>query len=206
MLLSSDIKPSMVEAFSKRARGIEWSEYLRVMESLVEAKRFRDAMLWIIGGCTAYRISDYVGLKWCDIGSKISINEKKGKNVKGKKARKVYIGEGAMAKIMLCKSGISPGTDQHYIFRRMSGGVCHITPHGANFILKGIGEEFGLGKISTHSLRKTLSMKIFDDRGKSYEALLFVSREILCHSSINTTIAYLGFTDNMVVESYENLL
>lgn len=69
-----------------------------------------------------------------------------------------------------------------------------ITNHGANFILRRYFKDYRIdGVPSTHTLRKTFAMRVWDKLGRTDEGLVVVST-MLNHASTETTRTYLGIS------------
>jgi integrase len=86
--------------------------------------------------------------------------------------------------------------------RRAPGGG--ITTDGGNIRLKRILARFGMAGFTTHSMRKACATNAFNEWGGDFQALLLV-KEMLQHSSIDTTVRYIGLNDSRINEFYNAL-
>tara|TARA_R110002051_G_scaffold95783_2_gene165805 strand:- start:1493 stop:1696 length:204 start_codon:yes stop_codon:yes gene_type:complete len=65
-------------------------------------------------------------------------------------------------------------------------------------------QYFGKNRISSHSLRKSFGRRVWENNGKSDEALTYLS-EIFNHQSIAMTRKYLGIRADEIKDIYLNL-
>lgn len=204
----------------KQSQPISWEEYQRVLDCLRADKRWRDLLLWGLAGHTAYRVSDYTTLRWSDLlgTNTLSIQEKKHMWM-NKASRKVRIGKSLRALIDECQPHLNPyqvGT--WYVFRPASakvlpGDKMHegqrppLTRFGVQYILKTLAREYkvpGADAVCAHSLRKTFARHVYEKEGSSHRALSLVQK-LLGHSNSDTTLTYIGITDEVIHNVYENL-
>jgi len=89
--------------------------------------------------------------------------------------------------------------DEYKVFTTQKGSVP--TTQHVNRLLKKVFPDY---KVSSHSLRKSFGRQVYNNNGKSENALVFLS-EIFQHSSLAITRKYLGIRDEEIKNIYLNL-
>ena len=81
-----------------------------------------------------------------------------------------------------------------------------ITKQYINKVLKEWKEKYKLevGNISTHTFRKTFGRYVYEKMNHSNESLVLLNR-IFRHSSIQTTMIYIGIRDEEIKDIFEEL-
>lgn len=198
---------------SNATNPIAWSEYLRVIGCLRENGEWRDLLLWVLAGHTAYRVSDYCDMTWGFIYGQeaITILERKHRWM-SKAARTVRLGESVLDTLEECRQHLNPNSIMTWhLFRperggrRVDGVRVAMTRHGVNWALKAIAKRYGItDDISSHTLRKSFALHAYEMLGSDHMALMTVST-MLGHTSTNTTLTYLGITQKKIDFVYNNL-
>lgn len=182
----------------RAAKKIEWPLAMAILESLEKQDRKRELMMVALGLLTAFRASDWTKLKWGDItGDKIRAKEQK-----TGKIREVAIGDRLKQIIALCREG---AYDDDFIFTPLRGGTGKtLATGGAIKVLRAIGLEHGIPDLTSHSLRKSFSYRVYEQNGMNDHALLMLGM-ILNHSNTSITRTYLGLTSEEISSIYLKL-
>lgn len=178
------------------------------IQDYLRGKNERDYVLFVLGIATGYRAGDLVTLRVRDIKNALKIGyfrimeSKKinSKNIKksNMKPREVIIVEN-LEKVL--KRYIKDKKDYEYMFPSRKRKHGHIGVPRVSNILKNAGQVFGLDNITAHSMRKTYAYCIFVESDYN----IVVVKEMLGHSSIEETKAYLGL-DRSVYDNYSKSL
>lgn len=194
-------KKEAANPIKDRARVKDMQDYLK-------EKNERDYVLFVLGIATGYRAGDLVQLRVRDVkeaidrGYFIILEGKKvnHKNVKekNKKPRKVKIIK-SLEKVL--NKYITGKKDYEYIFKSRKGKNEHIKTKRVTTILKEAAKEFGLKRISAHSLRKTHAYFIYIESDYNLELV----QEILGHSTKNDSRKYIGL-DRETFDEYTDTL
>ncbi len=195
----------------------DMNDIIRISRYLINHKKFRDNMLFIVGINFGLRVSDLRTLRFshlvnddCTFRDRFAILEKKTKNTrKHKRNRYITINTAVIEAITLYLEN-TPGVRlSDYMFRSESN-------HGSNMneplstksvdrILKGIAKDLGLGnRMSTHSLRKTFAYHQMVMSGNDPRKLLLLQK-MFGHSTAAQTLDYIGITSEEIDEAYRNL-
>lgn len=185
---------------------------------LIDNKRWRDHMLFVLGINFGLRISDLTRITFAHIlnddmsyKSSFEILEKKTANTrKKKKNRCIYINEAVMDAVDLYLENTQDIIYMDtYLFRAESANATRNTPitrQGVHKLLKNIQKECGLEgmRFSSHSLRKTFGyhqmMMANNDPRK-----LMLLQKMFGHSTSRQTMDYIGLTEEEMTEAYRNL-
>lgn len=158
------------------------------IENKLKIKNYRDYILFKIGINTGLRISDLLQLKVKDVKNKTHLELYEGKTNKYKKQALSpelrqnitdYIEGGEL-------------TDEEYLFQSRKGDNKPIGRVQAYRVLRDIGEEVGLDKIGTHTLRKTFGYHHY--KQNKDVALL---QDLFNHSSPSITLKYIGINQDI---------
>ena len=195
----------------KRIEDIE-----RLSQHLIEQKRYRDNMLFIVGINLGLRVSDLVTLRFSDLidesfafKSSFPILEKKTRNTrKVKKNRYLTINEAIMDAVELYLTH-HPAKLDDYMFKSESnrGGNQNrpLATYSVERLLKKAASEIGLDcHVSTHTLRKTFGYHQMAMGGNDPRRLLLLQK-IFGHSSVAQTLDYIGITDEEIGDAYRGL-
>ena len=177
------------------------------IQDYLKYKSERDYVLFLLGITTGYRAGDLVELKIRDVKEalrrgKFEILEGKKKNSKNirEKNRKPRIAEILPEVETVLKRYIKDKKDYEYMFASRKG-KSHIKVDRVTSILKEAADYFGMDDITAHSMRKTYAYTVYIENGCDIIAV----KEMLGHSSIEETKAYLGL-DREMYHQYSQVL
>lgn len=192
-------------------------DIFRITKYLVEHKRYRDNMLFIVGINFGLRASDLRMLRFsniindnCTFRDSFPVFEKKTRNTRTRrKNRYITINTAVVEAVTLYLENTSNVCMSDYMFRSLSnnGGSKNnpLSVRAIDMILKGIADELGLNmKMSTHTLRKTFCYhQMLMSHNDSRKLLLL--QKMLNHSSPAQTLDYIGITGEEVEDAYRKL-
>ena len=192
-------------------------DIIRISQFLIEKKRFRDNMLFIVGINFGLRVSDLRTLRFshlinddCTFRDRFPILEKKTKNTrKHQRNRYISINTAVVEAVTLYLEN-TPGVHlSDYMFRSASNNGCNenkpISKQAVDAVLKGVAKDLGLGnRMATHSLRKTFAYHQMVMSGNDPRKLLLLQK-MFGHSTAAQTLDYIGITSEEIDEAYEEL-
>ena len=192
-------------------------DIIRISQFLIEKKRFRDNMLFIVGINFGLRVSDLRTLRFshlinddCTFRDRFPILEKKTKNTR-KHQRNRYISiNTAVVEAVTLYLEKTPGVHlSDYMFRSASNNGCNenkpISKQAVDAVLKGVAKDLGLGnRMATHSLRKTFAYHQMVMSGNDPRKLLLLQK-MFGHSTAAQTLDYIGITSEEIDEAYRML-
>lgn len=193
-------------------------DIMRVSRYLLDNRRFRDNMLFIVGINFGLRVSDLRQLRFAHLindnmtfKSSFPIFEQKTRNTrKHKQNRHITINTAVkQAVITYLESLPEPPNLSDYMFRSESnhGGSKNEPIHrnSVDRILKGIAKDLDLNiQMSTHTLRKTFAYHQMVMSNNDPRKLLLLQK-MMGHSSVAQTLDYIGITGEEIQEAYQQL-
>lgn len=192
-------------------------EILRICDFLVENKRYRDNMLFIVGINFGLRISDLRTLRFTHIinddftfRDNFPILEKKTKSTrKHQRNRYITINTAVVEAVTLYLENTPGMRLSDYMFRSSSNNGSKenkpLSKQACDSILKGIARDLGLGnRMATHSLRKTFAYHQMVMSGNDPRKLLLLQK-MFGHSTAAQTLDYIGITSEEIDEAYRKL-
>jgi len=155
------------------------------------------ADVWRFGCNVGLRISDLLGIQYCDLTNpeELKLNESKtGKH------KKVRLNKTAQAVIMARREKYP---DDVYLFQVHSNRTKSADPKPVSRVsvarvFKKVGDKLGL-HIGSHSMRKSRGKAMFDDG-----VPVAIIAKTLNHSSEAATLRYLGITEEQVLQTYDD--
>lgn len=201
------------ERASEPIKSIE--DINRITKYLVEHKRYRDNMLFILGINFGLRVSDLILLRFCDIIDEnrtfkqtFPVLEKKTKNTRSvKKNRYITVNEAVMDAVTLYLKN-HPANLDDFIFRpegNRHSKEGNLSRKSVDRIIKEIAQEVGLTcKVATHTLRKTFGYHQMMMSNNDPRKLLLLQK-IFGHSTAAQTLDYIGITQEEVTDAYLGL-
>jgi integrase len=170
--------------------AIEWDDFKSLIAKLERDKNYKYCLLISIGVFTGLRISDLLGLRYCDFveGRIITITEKK-----TNKVRRIKLNEDLLDLINRIKTKQVIKDDSQFIFVNRYG-TKPIDKSWINVSLKKILKKYKVsveGNVSSHMLRKTLGRRVLELNNYSDQSIVLLM-ELFGHSSVGITKRYLG--------------
>lgn len=192
-------------------------DILRVSKYLLDNKRYRDNMLFIVGINFGLRVSDLRQLRFAHLindnltfKSSFPIFEQKTRNTrKHKKNRYITINAAVRQAVITYLEHTPDVSLSDYMFRSESnhGGAKNEPIHrnSVDRILKGLAKDLDLNiQMSTHTLRKTFAYHQMVMSNNDPRKLLLLQK-MMGHSSAAQTLDYIGITGEEIEEAYRKL-
>ncbi|MCB0495652.1 MAG: tyrosine-type recombinase/integrase [Cyclobacteriaceae bacterium] len=153
-----------------------------------------------IGGYLGPRAKELLHFTWYDFLDK---SDKDLYEFKTEKHRKIYFNEKLLKLVTSNYKIVDPINIHDLILESPRHPGRSISTRAFNKAFKNILEKADIEteNPSSHTLRKTFAYRVFDNKGKDEQALIFVG-EVLNHSSTQYTRKYLGIRRNQVKEAY----
>lgn len=178
-------------------------------------RKARIRLMMALGFHTGRRISDILSLTWAELASGIiTLKEKK----TGKISTIPFSGElkqiiqETFKVVFPLHTHIEDLNERlkHQPFfvstRGPKSGNKAISTISANAAIKETFLRYGIKSAnpSSHTLRKTFGRRVYEKQGKTHEALLLLA-DIFNHSSTKETRRYIGLTEEMIRDVYQNI-
>lgn len=192
-------------------------DIMRVSGYLLNNKRYRDNMLFIVGINFGLRVSDLRQLRFAHLindnmtfKSSFPIFEQKTRNTrKHKRNRYITINAAVRQSIITYLENTPNVCLSDYMFRSESNhGRSKNEPlhrSAVDKILKGIAKDLSLNiQMSTHTLRKTFAYHQMVMSHNDPRKLLLLQK-MMGHSSAAQTLDYIGITGEEIEEAYRKL-
>lgn len=192
-------------------------DIIRISDYLIENKRYRDNMLFIVGINLGLRVSDLRMLRFSDLITSdfkfkdtFAILEKKTKGTRKHKRNRYLTVNTAIVEAVTLYLEHTPGvTLSDYMFRaegnRGKNSGEPMISCSIDRILKGIAKDLGLDmKVSTHTLRKTFGYHQMVMSNNDPRKLL-VLQKMFGHSTSAQTLDYIGITGEEIEDAYKSL-
>lgn len=192
-------------------------DILRVSKYLLDNRRFRDNMLFIVGINFGLRVSDLRQLRFSNLindnmtfKSSFPIFEQKTRNTRKHKRNRYITINAAVRQSIITYLENTPGVClSDYLFRSESnrGGSKNEPIHrnSVDRILKGLAADLDLNiKMSTHTMRKTFAYHQMVMSNNDPRKLLLLQK-MMGHSSAAQTLDYIGITGEEIEEAYRKL-
>ena len=188
---------------------LKWStaqKLLAIMRSDGEkdAVIARDRLMLAIGFYTGLRISDILQFTWLQLtDERWSIKEKKTGKIRSidvnPALRKIAVQCEAASTIVDYEGPIFIGTRGPQTGKSMS-------VVAANGRIKSLFHRYDIKaeNASSHTLRKTFGLRVYEANGRSEDALILLS-DIFGHASIRETRRYIGITSERIKNVYLNI-
>ena len=203
--------PLADEHASEPIKDVE--EINRISKYLIDNKRYRDNMMFIVGINFGLRVSDLLQLRFCqlindDMTFKVTfpILEKKTRNTrKVTKNRYITINDSVIEAVTLYLQHNKCHLND-YMFRcegnRGINSGKPMTRGSVDRILKEIADTLGIrSKVATHTLRKTFGYHQMMMSGNDPRKLLLLQK-IFGHSTSVQTLDYIGITQEEIESAY----
>lgn len=188
----------------------------RISTYLIDQRRYRDNMLFIVGINFGLRVSDLIQLRFNQLidddfsfRTSFPVLEKKTRNTrKVQRNRYITINEAVMDAVELYLKH-TPRKLDDYMFRSESNRGCNenkpMSRMSVDRILKEVCQTLGIkAKVATHTLRKTFGYHQMVMSGNDPRKLLLLQK-IFGHSSSMQTLEYIGITQEEIEDAYLGL-
>ena len=158
-------------------------ERIKDMEDYLKEQSERNALLFLYGIYSGFRVSDILDKRVRDVKGKVDfdVTEKK-----TGKVRKIPIHPKLKKAI---DAYIADKKDYEFLFKSQKGRNAPISRQQAYRILSDAGERFGLQLVGTHTMRKTFGYHLYMQTKDIY-----LVQSVLGHSSPEVTKVYIGIT------------
>lgn len=190
---------------------------IAISKFLIEHKRYRDNMLFIVGINFGLRVSDLRLLRFLNLindnftfKDSFPVFEKKTRNTrKRKKNRHITINTAVIEAVTLYLENTPNVCLSDYMFRSVSNRGCNsnepLSVKSIDRILKGIADDLNINvKVSTHTLRKTFCYHQMLMSNNDTRKLMLLQK-MMNHSSPAQTLDYIGITNEEIQEAYRKL-
>lgn len=155
----------------------------------------RNYIMFIFGIYSGLRISDILKLKVKNVKNRkyVELHEKKTNKLKKFPINKILKKE--------LDIYIENKNENEYLFISQKGkNYKPLGYKGAYDVIKKVADEVGAESVATHSMRKTFGYHYYN-RTKDIATL----QKIFNHSNPETTLRYIGMTQNTIDNAYENI-
>lgn len=167
-------------------------EKIEEMKSYLKRTNARNHMLFVFGIYSTLRISDILPIKKKDVlGERLLLVEKK-----TLKKKEILISPKLRREL---KPFIADLDDEDFLFKSRKGVNKPISRTTAYRVIRAAGEECGLSRIGTHSMRKTFGYHFYE-RTKNIALL----QELYSHSSEEVTKRYIGINQDIMDKAIRN--
>lgn len=187
---------------STTAEPLEYDDYLRLIDELERAGKYRWELFCVLACAFALRAKDVLNIRWGDVlyGDLYVLNEHK-----TGKLRRIPINTTVRGKLFFLYERMGRPQIESLVFVSERTGRPY-TIQNVNYHLRIYKKKYNLpiDRFSSHSLRKTFGMKFFKDQGESERALIILSRE-LNHSGPDVTRRYIGIRESEYRATYDSI-
>ncbi|MFY0521008.1 tyrosine-type recombinase/integrase [Lysinibacillus sp. UGB7] len=174
----------------KRVMPIRDKEKLRQMKKVLKDQSERNYIMFMIGINAGLRISDILPLRVRDVkGEDMNVLEQKTGN-----EREIPINDSLKRAL---QKYIRGKKDNEVLIKSREGMNQPISRDMAYKIIREAGEQVGLVRLGTHTMRKTFGYNYYQNT-KNIEAL----RTMLGHSDVRYTRIYIGIEEDFIREQY----
>ena len=190
---------------STETAPLKWQEAQNLLKLLKADGLHERRLLFALGFYTGLRISDILRLTWGQITGKQSFEIQE---VKTGKTRPIQVNAELSGIIREARAAAKPDNENDTLFRSKRGrsAGAPLTREGANIWISDTLNRYGIKtqNPSSHTLRKTLARRVYDQHGQTEDALIFLS-QIFNHSGPAMTRKYIGITRERIDNVYLNL-
>ena len=161
----------------------------------------KDLLLFKIGLNAGLRVNDLLSIEWKDIfkpGTKQFKEYFVPKEQKTQKVRQIFINKSFRAAIKEYLKYVPDVKLEGYVFTNRQGN--RLSDASVDKLMKLLEKNLGLENLSTHSLRKTFAYHMYMQTQD-----LSLVQEILQHSSVAVTRRYLGISQEVKKNAYNEL-
>lgn len=183
---------------------LPYEDYQRLVQSLIDEKKYWWACYCILSFCTGLRFSDVRKIRWGDVlnHQKIVITAQK-----TGKTHVITIGQNASEHFITLYSRMGRPSRHDLILSNKSGDETKpVSIQYINRMLKKfvIQYELNIDNFSTHTFRKTFGRYVYEKSGRTERSLLYLNR-IFKHKDLDTTMIYLGIRDDEISNIFNSI-
>lgn len=183
---------------------LPYPDYQKLVQSLIDEKKYWWASYCILSFCTGLRYSDVCRLKWKDIldQRKIIITAQK-----TNKTHVIPIGNNASDHFTeLYERMGRPDKESFVLSGSQNEEGKAVSIQYINRSLKKWTAKYGLNieNFSTHTFRKTFGRYVYEKGGRDEKTLLYLNR-IFKHNNLSTTMIYLGIRDDEISNIFNSI-
>lgn len=183
---------------------LPYKDYQKLVQALINEKKYWWACYCILSFCTGLRYSDVCKLKWCDI-----LDQRKVVIVaqKTQKTHVIPIGQNASEHFTdLYKMMGKPDKQDCILSGIKSKDGRAVSIQYINRTLKKwvVEYELNIDNFSTHTFRKTFGRYVYEKSGRNESSLLYLNR-IFKHNNLDTTMIYLGIRDDEISNIFNSI-
>lgn len=182
----------------------QYDEFKRLVKCLSDDGQHIWAFYCIMSFCLGLRASDVRHLKWGDVLNRRSVvvtEQKTGKT------KSIPIGQNTSEKISQMYEELGTPKLESYIFSTKNSNENRpVSIQYINRLTKKwkIKYKLNIGNFSTHTFRKTFGRYVYEKRNRSTDALIELNR-IFRHQNLQTTLIYIGITDDNIYDLFSNM-
>lgn len=183
---------------------LPYADYQRLVQTLINEKKYWWACYCILSFCTGLRFSDVKKLRWVDVldQRKIILSAQK-----TNKTHIIPIGQNAANHFLsLHKLMGNPDKNELILLGQKGDKYKSVSIQYINRVLKKWVYQYDLNidNFSTHSFRKTFGRYVYEKGGRDERTLMYLNR-IFKHSNLDTTIIYLGIRDEEISNIFDSI-
>lgn len=183
---------------------LQYGEFQRLIQCLINDKQYLWATYCSLSFCLGLRSSDVRKLRWDNVldTDVVSVVEKK-----TGKSRQIPLGMKTAAFInQMYKSLGKPKTDKFIFVMPNRYSDKPVSIQYINRLAKDWKTKYHLNihNISTHTFRKTFGRYYWEKSGRSEQALIELNR-VFRHASIQTTMIYIGITNDNICNIFKSI-
>lgn len=183
---------------------LPYKDYQKLVQCLIDEKKYWWACYCILSFCTGLRYSDVCRLRWCDIldQRKVIITAQK-----TNKTHVIPIGRNASEHFETLYEKLGkPDKNKCILASERSPEGRAVSIQYINRALKSWALKYDLDieNFSTHTFRKTFGRYVYDKGGRDEKTLVYLNR-IFKHTSLDTTLIYLGIRDDEISTIFNSI-
>lgn len=186
---------------------LPWKTAMNLLKLLEADKDFNNLLLLASGFYLGLRIGDILNLTWEQLLTPVdeTFTVLEGKTGKAR-TMQIHPELSRMVNKVFKIENPLPGD---FVFVNQKPGRDTSKPigvHAANYRLKSVFEKYDISaeNASSHTLRKTFGRRVYENNGKSEDALILLS-QLFSHRDISTTRRYIGLTKERMLNAYLSL-
>ena len=181
---------------------LPYSDYQKLVQSLINEKKYWWACYCILSFCTGLRFSDVCKLKWNDI-----LNQRKVITMAKKtgKTHVIPIGQNASDHFTTLYERMGKPDKRDFILANKKGNENKpVSIQYINRTLKQWAIQYELDIDNFSTFRKTFGRYVYEKSGRTEKSLIYLNR-IFKHASLDTTMIYLGIRDDEISSIFNSI-